>query len=74
MSVSDRQNIYHCTWTKSTLVLLTIVMVMSDLPSRCEGSENAYTIEFEFDSDVACRFTVYTRVPDTVDSESLRNG
>ena len=41
---------------------------------RCEGSEGDYTLEFEFDSDVACRFTVYTRVPDTVEPESLRNG
>ena len=62
---------FHCTWTKCNPDSL---LVMSDLSSRCEGSEGAYTIEFEFDSDVACRFTVYTRVPDTVDPESLRNG
>ena len=41
---------------------------------RTEGSADVFTVEFMFDSDVDCRFTLYTKVPDSVELEALRNG
>ena len=40
--------------------------------SRSESSSDLFHIEFVFDSDVDCRFTIYNFLPDSVDLETLR--
>ena len=42
--------------------------------SRVEGSNTDYHLEFTFDSDVDCCFTIYNFLPDTADLEILKNG
>lgn len=41
--------------------------------SRSSRSGDLYHLEFTFDADVDCRFTIYNFLPDSVDLETLRN-
>ena len=40
---------------------------------RSESSSDLFHIEFVFDSDVDCQFTIYNFLPDSVDLETLKN-
>ena len=41
---------------------------------RADGDTNTYCIEFIYDSEVDCQFTVYRSLPDTTTLESLCSG
>ena len=86
LSIRMCQQAFHYVlnrFTKSTLYIVmyscTLLLVLHCVryvyyAHRTERSSDLYTLEFMFDSDVNCRFTIYTRVPDTVELEALRNG
>ena len=42
--------------------------------SRLQDSDSQYHIEFMFDSDVPCQFTIFDFLPNTIEMESLKNG